>query len=141
VVDRPKVEQMLASLSQYGLVLRELASTPREVFLASGDKIGNAKYHFVVAIECCIDIANHLIASEGYRIPATNADSFTVLVEQGLLPPDTLDRYRAMARFRNRLVHLYWEIDNEAVYTFLQDSLRDLDGFGAAVAQWMAQQH
>jgi uncharacterized protein YutE (UPF0331/DUF86 family) len=34
------------------------------------DQIGNAKYHFVIAIETCIDIANHIIASENYRFPA-----------------------------------------------------------------------
>lgn len=140
MVDRPKVEQMLASLSQYRQVLRELSETARDPFLANGDKIGNTKYHFVIAIECCIDIANHLVASEGFRIPSSNADSFTVLVEQGILPPDTEVRYRAMARFRNRLVHLYWECDDDAVYAFLQDSLHDLDDFAASVARWMVPQ-
>lgn len=31
-----------------------------------------------------------------------------------------------MAKFRNRLIHLYWEVDNEQVHEILQ--LR-LDGF------------
>lgn len=137
MVDRPKVEQMLASLSTYRRVLADLASTPRDAFLASGDKVGNAKYHFVVAIECCIDIANHLIASEGYRMPSSNADSFAVLAEKGIVPADTLERNRAMARFRNRLVHMYWDIDDEAVYTFLQSSLSDLQDFASSIAQWM----
>jgi uncharacterized protein YutE (UPF0331/DUF86 family) len=42
----------------------------------------------VIAIECSLDLANHIIASEGYRIPTSAADSFAVLTEQGLLPPD-----------------------------------------------------
>jgi uncharacterized protein YutE (UPF0331/DUF86 family) len=53
---------------------------PRERFLGDPDKIGSAKYHFVIAIESSIDIANHVIASEGFRLPKDDADSFVVLV-------------------------------------------------------------
>lgn len=42
-----------------------------------------------------------------------------------------------MARFRNRLVHMYWDIDDEAVYTFLQSSLSDLQDFASSIAQWI----
>ncbi len=42
---------------------------------------------------------------------------------------------RAMARFRNRLVHLYWDVDDELVYEYLQTSLGDFDRFAAAVAE------
>src|SRR3990172_12871505 len=111
---------MTASLLRYVQVLRALADTPRDTFLASGDKIGNAKYHFVVAVECCVDIANHIIAAEGYRIPRDNADTFAALAEQGVLPAERIAALRAMARFRNRLVHLYWDVDDESVYTYLQ---------------------
>ena len=138
MVDRPKVEQLLSRLGRYAGVLRALGDVPREAFLADADKIGNAKYHFVVAIECCIDIANHLIASEGYRMPASNADSFTVLTEERVLAPEAEARHRAMARFRNRLVHLYWDVDDEAVHEALREGPADLDGFAAAVGAWMA---
>jgi uncharacterized protein YutE (UPF0331/DUF86 family) len=138
VVDRPKVEQLLSRLGRYAGVLRALGDGSRGAFLADEDKVGNAKYHFVVAIECCIDIANHLIASEGYRMPASNADSFTVLAEEGVLAPEAEARYRAMARFRNRLVHLYWDVDDEAVHGALQEGPTDLDRFAAAVGAWMA---
>ena len=97
-------------------------------------KIGNAKCHFVIAIECCIDIANHVIASEGYRIPKDNADSFVVLVEEGILPAESEKLFRAMARFTNRLVHLYWDVDDELVYTYMQESVEDIDRFARAVA-------
>jgi len=39
-----------------------------------------------------------------------------------------------MARFRNRLVHLYWEIEDARVHQYLQEGLGDLEGFGEAVA-------
>ena len=64
MVDHPKLDQMLSSLRRYVAVLQGLAALPRDEFLASPDRIGNAKYHFVIAIECAVDIANHVIASE-----------------------------------------------------------------------------
>lgn len=140
MVDRLKLEQMLANLARFRLALQTLAATPRATFLADADKIGSAKYHFIVAIECCIDIANHLIASEGFRMPATNADSLAILVEQGILPADTVDRFRAMARFRNQLVHLYGEVDDEALYAYLREGLGDLDLFAAHVGRWVHEQ-
>ncbi|OGV66257.1 MAG: hypothetical protein A3K19_03745 [Lentisphaerae bacterium RIFOXYB12_FULL_65_16] len=134
MVDRPKLDQMLTSLRNYVAELRQLAAVPRSDFLANKDKIGNAKYQFIAAIECGVDVANHITASEGFRIPKDNADSFLVLVEQGWLPCEKRESFAAMARFRNRLVHLYWGVDNERVYDYLQNSLADLDAFVTAVA-------
>ena len=134
MVDKPKFDQMLANLKTYCTELRELSSTPRETFLGDKHRLGCAKYHFVVAIECCIDIANHIVSSENYRFPASNADSFVVLVENGILPEAMRNPMRAMARFRNRLVHLYWEVEDNLVYDYLHDSMTDLDAFAAAVA-------
>jgi len=34
-----------------------------------------------------------------------------------------------MARFRNLLVHLYWEVNNQRVYEILQKDLDDFDLF------------
>jgi hypothetical protein len=42
VLNRSRAEHMLASLQRYLATLRVLATTPRDEFLASGDKIGNA---------------------------------------------------------------------------------------------------
>ena len=134
MVDRAKLDQMLTSLRNYIAELRQLAAVPGPDFLANRDKVGNAKYQFIAAIECCIDIANHIAVSEGFRIPKDNADSLLLLAEQGWLPCERQDAFVAMARFRNRLVHLYWRVDNERVYDYLQNSLGDLDVFVAAVA-------
>jgi uncharacterized protein YutE (UPF0331/DUF86 family) len=133
MVDKAKLDQMLSNLRTYTRTLRELAGVPRDVFLANPDKIGNAKYHLVIAIECCIDIANHIIASENYRFPRDNADSFSVLIEHGVLNPAMKEGLAAMARFRNRLVPLYWDVDDRRVHEYLQSSLDDLDRFAAAI--------
>ena len=42
-----------------------------------------------------------------------------------------------MARFRNRLVHLYWEIDIEAIYTFIHENLEDFKKFEQMVVKFL----
>jgi uncharacterized protein YutE (UPF0331/DUF86 family) len=133
MVDKPKLDALLTRLKTHVESLRDLARTPRDRFLADRDKVGNAKYQFIVAIECCIDIANHVIASERLRIPRDNADSFAVLVEKGLCPGDLEASLMAMARFRNRLVHLYWDVDDAMVFSYLEERLGDFDRFAAAI--------
>jgi uncharacterized protein YutE (UPF0331/DUF86 family) len=135
VVDASTLASMLANLRRYVAVLEGLSAVPKESFLGNADRIGNAKYHFVIAIECCIDIANHVIASENFRFPKDNADSFAVLIEEGVVPERLRGPLRDMARFRNRLVHLYWEVDTERVYDYLQNALGDLHAFARAVAE------
>jgi len=36
---------------------------------------------------------------------------------------------KKMASFRNRLVHLYWEVDNRTVYRILQENLGDFERY------------
>lgn len=135
MVDKATLDALFSNLRTYAGVLRALGAVPREEFLANPDKIGNAKYHFVIAIECAIDIANHAIASENFRFPKDNADSFAVLVEQRVLPEEMRERLQAMARFRNRLVHMYGDVDDARVWQFLRDALDDFDRFAHIVAE------
>lgn len=52
-----------------------------------------------MAVEACLDIANHIIAYEGYREPIDNKDAFQVLFERDILK---------MSQFRNVIVHDYY---------------------------------
>jgi uncharacterized protein YutE (UPF0331/DUF86 family) len=133
VVVQPRVVQLLEHLEEYVRALQRLAALSPDELLADQDKLASAKYHFVVAIEVCIDVGNHVIATGGFRAPRDNGDTFAVLCENGLLPQVGLENYRAMARFRNRLVHLYWEVDDALVVDYLRSSVADLEEFARAI--------
>ncbi|NSW76945.1 MAG: DUF86 domain-containing protein [Candidatus Atribacteria bacterium] len=96
-----------------------------ESFLENPDKIDSTKYNLIIAIESAMDLCNHLISYNGFRSPQDYADTFEILKEQGIFDEFLTLRLKAMARFRNRLVHLYWEVDNQTLYKILQDNLED----------------
>ena len=60
MVDRAKCDVLLGMLAGYVGELRRLAALPSAQLLADPDKAASAKYHFVVAIECCLDVASHV---------------------------------------------------------------------------------
>ena len=72
-----------------------------------------------------------------FRAPKSYADSFTVLAENGVIEPDFVPTAQRMARMRNRLVHLYWEVDADILYATLQNNLGDFDRFKGYVYRYI----
>ena len=107
--------------------LSELKKTGKDEFISDFRNSSSAKYLLQVSIECCLDIANHIIASEKYRRPDDYADSFRVLHENKVIPDSLIDSLVEMAKFRNRIVHIYWEIDENFIYEILQNYLNDFE--------------
>ncbi len=42
-----------------------------------------------------------------------------------------------MVQFRNRLVHLYWEVDAEVIYDILQRNLEDFEIFTKQILKYL----
>jgi len=129
MVSFEKVVHKFQQLDEYLKILAKISKTPKETFLKDKILIGSAKYYLQVSIECCLDVANHIIASEKLRAPRDYSDSFLVIQEEGLISSELGDKLRQMAKFRNRLVHLYGEIDNAYVYDYIKGDLKDIKKF------------
>ena len=127
------IENRIRKLQEYLEKLAQLQKVEKKEFLADFRNSDSAKYLLQVSIECCLDIANHIIASEKFRSPGDYADSFRVLHEQKIVPDSLIERLVEMAKFRNRIVHVYWEIDEDLIYEIIQDYLNDFDLFIQAV--------
>lgn len=129
MVNQEKVEGLIENLRTYVNQLNELKNLDLSTFLSDFSKANSAKYLFQIAIECCLDIGNHVISSEGFRMPYDYKDIFKVLNENKIIPDDFLETAISMAKFRNRLVHLYWEVTNEKIHEYLQQNLKYFDEY------------
>ncbi|HVE97541.1 MAG TPA: DUF86 domain-containing protein [Pseudonocardiaceae bacterium] len=139
MVDEVRVLRLLRSVTDDLAVLR------RE--MPAGDKrradplwLRGIKYTFVTAIEACVDVAQHLCASEGWGPPRDNGDAVRTLGLHEVLSPDLAEQMRRAVGFRNVLVHDYIDVDDEIVLARLAD-LRDLDEFVAEVTEWLSTGH
>lgn len=135
MVTLEKITDKFGQLDEFLVILDGITRITLESFLKDKLLIGGAKYYLQVSIECCLDIANHIIAAEGFRAPRDYADSFKVLEENAVLDEDLGMKLRQMAKFRNRLVHLYGEIDDAYVYAFIKQDLQDILEFKKVVAE------
>ncbi|WP_296811408.1 DUF86 domain-containing protein [Thiocapsa sp.] len=133
MVSSQKIAEKLIALDEFLLLLKEIGSISSEAFLKDKILIGSAKYYLQVSIECCLDIANHIIASERFRAPKDYADSFKILEEMNIVPGELSQKLQQMAKFRNRLVHLYGEIDNQYVYDFMREDIDNIREFRSMI--------
>lgn len=137
--DSDKITGLVSELKSAIKLLKEIASMDYRAFTSDIHRVSSAKYNLIVAIEAAIDISNHLISKNGYRIPEDYADSFRVLAEEKILPEVLVnDRLIKMARFRNRLVHLYWKVDTKILFDILFKDINDLEVFLAELGKSLA---
>ena len=132
MVDLDRIHQRL-ELAGYVHELQRLGDLPVAEYLRN--EVYAGRYLVQVAAQTCIDLANHIIASEGWRAPRDFGDSFTILAEHGVIDDALAGRFRGLAGLRNRLVHVYDEIDDTRVRDLLVAGLPDLDSFATAVAR------
>jgi uncharacterized protein YutE (UPF0331/DUF86 family) len=115
--------------------LRVDGARPRDEFVADGQALDATKYRLLVAIEAAVSICMHVSSRLAARTPESYADCFDGLRDAAILSPDLAERLGRMARFRNRLVHLYWQIDSDRLWTILHENLGDLEAYLAAVGK------
>ncbi|MCL4455826.1 MAG: DUF86 domain-containing protein [Nitrospirae bacterium] len=85
------------------------------------------------AVEAAIDIAAHIVASEGLGLASTIKDNFKFLSEVGIIDEDLLKKMQAMVGFRNIAVHDYQAIDAAILKSILTNNLKDIEEFYAVI--------
>jgi uncharacterized protein YutE (UPF0331/DUF86 family) len=138
VVDPDVVARRLLAMNE---ALRELqrpgASDERAL---AGDAVLRAAVErwLQIAVEACIDVADHVIASEGWTPPESARAAFASLATHGKLPADLAKKLGDAAALRNILVHDYVSVDLRRLAAAVRDDLVDLRAFAAEAASWMA---
>lgn len=90
------------------------------------------------AVQAMIDLAAHVVASEGGGTPDSLGASFTLLARAGILDDDLADRMRRMTGFRNVAVHEYRPLDPVVLEAIVRERLGDLRAFAARIVELAA---
>ena len=133
VVDRELVLRKLADLDQYVTQMGEFRGVTPEEYREDWKTQRIIERTLQMAIEVCADVANHIIADRGLRMPSTYAEAFEVLADAGILTAAQREAMVRMSGFRNLIVHEYARIDAAMVVRVLQERLGDFAAFKATI--------
>lgn len=101
--------------------------------VANEDTQDIVAFNLEKAIQFCVDVATHVIASHG-RSAQTAAEAFGVLSEIAMLDDELADKLKNAVGFRKVSVHEYADIDWAIVFRIASRDIRDLKEFGRAMA-------
>jgi uncharacterized protein YutE (UPF0331/DUF86 family) len=136
-----RIKEHLKFLNKYYLLLKDVRKKQYKDFEKDAILQGSSERFLQLSIESCLNIGNRLISLEQFNkptdTPETYADIFIQLKNIGVIDSSFCDRFVKMAKFRNRLVHLYWEIDKKKVYEIIRDNLEDFKLFEQNVVKFL----
>jgi uncharacterized protein YutE (UPF0331/DUF86 family) len=136
-VDRDLLLRKLADLDQYVDQVSEFRTVTVAEYRRDWKTQRIVERTLQMAIEACLDVANHVVADRELRVASTYAEIFDVLGDAGLLEGSLRQAMIRVARFRNLLVHDYARIDPAIVVLILSEGLDDFRRFREAALGWI----
>ncbi len=91
-----------------------------------------------VAIEACMDIAYHVVASEGWTPPESGRAAFAALAAHGKIEVELAARLGGAAALRNILVHDYVSVDLELLARCVREDMGDLRALAKVASTWIS---
>ena len=134
MVDPRLVERKLAALRARVARVREHTVVPRERFVADPDVHELAAFNLFLAFQEALDLAAHIIADQGWEVPATAREHFSTLARRAVIDPGLAADLAACAGARNRIAHAYGTVDSGRLYDEIPAGLSALERFAAALA-------
>ncbi len=128
-MDRDLVKKKLRELRRYVAELKKFQGKNLASLEDSLSDLWAIEHGLQLAIQCVIDIGNHLLASMGSNQIEDYVDVIDNLGKNKILPPAFARRIRSMAGFRNILVHEYADVDLSIVHRVLNHRLSDFPAF------------
>lgn len=131
------IHRRLSRLREYVSALREAEDITWETYRRNRRERAFVERYLHLAIQTVFDIANHVIAFQGWKEPETYRETFAVLAEHGILPEENVSDFQRMAAFRNMLVHHYESVEDEVVFGIFRHRLEDFDRFEKCMLRYI----
>jgi uncharacterized protein YutE (UPF0331/DUF86 family) len=126
MVDKALLARKLAAIRDAVSRIREVLPRSVEAFRADRTTREIVMLNLFVALQESIAVATHWLADEGWSVPQSYGEVFTILAERRILEPGLAHRLRAAAGLRNLIAHQYGVVDADRVFALASSELDDL---------------
>ena len=137
VADVETIRDRVNRIRTYVRDLRGFAQISEAAFSGNVERQYAVLHALQLAIEASIEIATHICAADGLGIPSSYAEAFDHLERAGVVEASLATDLRAMARFQNRIVHFYWEVDAAETHRVLRERLGDFNRYLVAIEAYL----
>lgn len=134
MIERDVVAARLERFREYLKILKQVQRRGLDDFRKDPLVHGAAERYLQLAIECLLDIGNHIISDRGYAKPESYGQILKILSREGVVPDDLARDLDGMAAFRNILVHDYLRVDLDKVYDLMREKLPRMEALGKVFA-------
>jgi len=134
-VDKQKIQKRFAEIKEQIAHIKSLAALSDKEFFADENNIAALKYYLIVALEAAGSICVHVCAKKLNCAVTEYATCFETLGKKDAISKSLAKELIKMARFRNLLVHQYWQIDDKKVLQYARKDLAVLGKFLSAVSK------
>jgi len=128
-LDIKKIKFLISEIKESIADIRKFIAVSQEEFWKDKRNILAVEHLLLRAIEATANICSHIAAKKLQKGVETPAECFELLEKEKLINKELSTDLRKMARFRNILVHRYWEVDEKKVYQYANENLVDFEKF------------
>jgi len=137
MIDLEKIKTRASEIRGNLFRVRKYASLPDDEFWADERNILSVKQLLLESIEACGNICVHISAKRIFKAASSFAECFEILAGAKVVGPKLAERLSAMARFRNLLVHRYWDVTEAKILAYARGNLSDFEDFLEAVLSFV----
>lgn len=129
-----KIELIERFVRQIG----DLDVEPAEAFIASPLNVAAGESNLRRSLEALLDLGRHVLA-RGFGVAAVEYGEIgPKLTESKILDRERGETLRKIGGYRNRLVHLYFEVSAEELHQILTTELNDVLDITECIKSWLA---
>ena len=132
-IDKEKIKQRFSEINEAISGAKDLAKLSDKEFWSRKENIAAVKYYLLQAIEAVGGVCVHIAAKKFNKGVSAFGECFEIMEKEGVLEKSLADKLRKMAKFRNKLIHRYWEIEDKNILEYTRKDVSDFEYFIIAV--------
>nr|WP_233340524.1 DUF86 domain-containing protein [Haloprofundus sp. MHR1] len=141
MVDADIVVDKLQHINEYTNDLKQMRGMSKTEYVEGIIVQRAVERTFMHLIQSCIDLAQHIRASEGLSPSGTSKKEIESLGSANIISPEVQEQMEEAVGFRNILAHRYGDVNHDVVYAVLHNDLHWFEQFQQEIAQWFQQRY
>jgi len=128
-LDIEKIKKRVSEIEESINEINKIVSINEYEFWKDKRNITSVKYYLLEAIEAVGEICVHIVAKKFGKGVNSLSECINILEKEEILNKELSSRLKKMIKFRNKLIHKYWDIDDKLVYEYAKNETDDFTDF------------